>query len=408
MKTLIIPNKSKLYIRSQGVACNISATCHFMEYTTSSITTEETYREKIHYSVPQQNNVSTILDISQTSLKRIVRELYAYNNGNTAQLFSLRIRTYTDITLPAGIGTGYLDDTENFTDTTLLDFGIPPEKVWRLSEAFLLSYPSVIVLEEASIDEISIVVAPTGSQVLDPDVDEVHITMSHGEVQDSSEFLINERLDQKVVKGAGNFSIYKLPDTPRNPSATVIKQIAVYNNSTKTVHIRVGFGPATSSDLQSYVFDGDLAPNKSWFSDANTFQSEPVGSGSTNLSATLPLDYNSNSGILRISQVGAANRQVLGWDDTSMQWLPQDSNELLTPIAPLQYNFDTLEMFIDGSTAVAGDVLTWKESTLNANDFAWRPSVGGSGGSGGSGGGCGGGIPNRNLIIDGDFFYGSV
>lgn len=402
MKTLIIPSKSNLYIRSQGVACNVSVTCHFMEYTTS-VTTEETYKEKIHYSTPKQNNINSILDISQTSLKRIVREVYAYNQANTPQLFSLRVRTYTDITLPAGIGTGYLDDTANYIDTTILDFGIPSEKVWRLSEAFLLSYPSVIVLEEATIDELSIVVAPTGSQVLDPAVDEVHITMSHGEVQDSSEFLINERLDQKVIKGAGNFSIYKLPDYPRNPNATVIKQVTVYNNSSKTVHVRVGFGPPTSSDLQSYIFDGNLAPNKSWFSDANTFQSEPVGSGSGTISATLPLDYNSNSGILRISQVGASNRQVLGWDSMSMQWLPQDSNELLTAVAPLKYNFDTLKIFIDGSTAVSGDVLTWKESTLNANDFAWRPSVGGSGG-----GGCGGGIPNRNLIIDGDFFYGSV
>jgi hypothetical protein len=262
-------------------------------------------------------------------------------------------------------------------------------------------------------DEISIVTAPTGTQTLNSS-DKVHVTMSHG-VTGETTWGITEKLTQKVISGTANTSIYKIPYSA-SPTATVIKQICVYNSSSKTIHVRVGFGPATSSNLQGYIFEGDLAPNKSWWSDANSYQKieDYIGSsggsgGSLTLNTIQPLSYTPTGSVLRIAQGGATDRQVLGWDDTAQEWRPQDNLEVLTPVAPLKYNLETLQLLIDGSAAVDGDVLTWKESTPNANDFAWRPFVGGSGGGGTSGTvGCGGGIPNRNLIIDGDFFYGSV
>ena len=416
MKTLILGNKSKLYIQSQGVSCNITATTHLMEFIKDSSLYpgsegEENY-EKVIYSLPESTGTNILVNTSLNQ-NRAIKEIYVYNMAGSAQVYSIRIRTYIDLTLLAGTTVGKKDHPDNYTDTCLIDITIGSLKVWRLSEAFLLSYPSVLVLDNQNMDEISIVTSPVSPQTLN-DLDQVHVTMSHG-VTGQTTWGISEKLTQKVILGAKNTSIYKLPYSA-SPTATVIKQICVYNASSKTIKVRVGFGAPTSSTLQGYIFDGNLAPNKSWWSDANTYQKieDYLGSsggsgGSLTLNTVQPLEYIPTGSIVKIAQGGATDKQVLGWDALTGEWRPQDNLEMLTPIAPLKYNLETLKLFIDGSAAVDGDVLTWKESTPNANDFAWRPFVGGSGGGGTSGAaGCGGGIPNRNLIIDGDFFYGSV
>ena len=422
-KTLVIPQKSKLYVKSQGVACNIAATVHYMRYSMDS-ENNETYKELVSYSQPTVNNVNTILATSSTSgEKRIVKEFYFYNTSGSTQSFSLRIRSYTDITLAAGTSSGQLDDPANYTDTNLIDFVIPSHKVWRFSEAFLLSYPSVIVLsKESNFDEISVVLAATGSDVLTSD-DRLHITVSHGEVQDSSETIINERLEQKIVAVDGNtqvFSVFKLPSTAsRSPNSSVIRQITMYNESGKTMHIKLGFGPPTSTTLNGYLYDGDIASTESWWSDANTFQHiedyipSSGGSGAYSLNAVSPLQYISATQTVRINRSGAADGQALIWDNSSNEWKPGDVQPLLTPIAPIEYDLTNLEIRLGQDGATANQVLAWRESTEGANDFRWRPTnasgIGGGSGGGGSGGGSYNGIQIPNL--DGgtaDTVYGGI
>lgn len=379
MKTLILSYKSKLYVQSQGVACNVTASTHLMEFIKDSNLYpgpggEENY-ERVFYSHPQQNNVNTLIDTVSEGV-RVVREIYLYNNAVDAQVFSIRIRTYVDLTLLAGEGVGQKDHPDNYTDTCLIDLAIPSEKVWRFSEAFLLSYPSVIVLDNQNMDEISIVTAPTGVDTLNSS-DKIHVTMSHG-ITGQTTWGITETLTQKVIAGTANTSIYKLPYSAA-PTATVIKQICVYNASGKTIHVKVGFGPATSSNLTGYIYDGEIAPNGSWWSDGSTYQNieDYTGGsgGSLTLNPVLPLSYTPSGHVLRIAQAGAQDRQVLGWDATALEWRPQDNLEVLTPVYPLEYNMTTLELLIGRNGASDGQTLTW--NTLNNR---WQP--GASSGSG--------------------------
>ena len=385
MKTIILNNKSRLYVQSQGVACNVTATTHLMEFVKNSnlypgSIGEENY-ERIFYSQPSQNNVNTLVEHT-TEKTRIVREIYLYNNALTSQVYSLRIRSYTDLTLPTGTSTGQKDNPDNYKDTCLIDLNLAPEKVWRLSEAFLLSYPSVIVLDNQNMDEISIVTAPTGTQTLNSS-DAVHVTVSHGITGDTT-WGITETLTQKVITGAGNTSIYKLP-TSASPNSTIIKQICLYNSSAKTIRIKLGFGPPTSSNLQGYLFDGELAPNKSWWSDGSTYQkiedyTSGTGgsggsgsSGSIALNPVLPLNYQSTGSVLKIAQAGATDRQVLGWDDTAKEWRPQDNLEVLTPVYPLEYNMNTLQLLLGRNNAVDGQALVW-----NTANNRWQPGTSGA------------------------------
>jgi hypothetical protein len=335
---------------------------------------EENY-ERVFYSSPQQNNVNNLVD-DTTEGTRVVREIYLYNNAIDAQVYSIRIRTYLNITLAVGEGVGQKDHPDNYTDTCLIDITIPSEKVWRFSEAFLLSYPSVIVLDSGNMDEISIVTAPTGTQTLNSS-DKIHVTMSHG-ITGQTTWGITETLTQKVISGTANTSIYKLPASSSN-IATVIKQICVYNSSGKTIHVKVGFGPATSSNLAGYIYDGEIAPNGSWWSDGSTYQNieDYTGGsgGSLTLNPVLPLSYTPSGSVLRIAQAGAQDRQVLGWDATALEWRPQDNLEVLTPVYPLEYNMSTLELLIGRNGASDGQTLTW--NTLNNR---WQP--GASSGSG--------------------------
>ena len=379
MKTLILSYKSRLYVQSQGVACNVTASTHLMEFVKDSNLYpgpggEENY-ERVFYSSPQQNNVNNLVD-DTTEGTRVVREIYLYNNAIDAQVYSIRIRTYLNITLAVGEGVGQKDHPDNYTDTCLIDITIPSEKVWRFSEAFLLSYPSVIVLDSGNMDEISIVTAPTGTQTLNSS-DKIHVTMSHG-ITGQTTWGITETLTQKVISGTANTSIYKLPASSSN-IATVIKQICVYNSSGKTIHVKVGFGPATSSNLAGYIYDGEIAPNGSWWSDGSTYQNieDYTGGsgGSLTLNPVLPLSYTPSGSVLRIAQAGAQDRQVLGWDATALEWRPQDNLEVLTPVYPLEYNMSTLELLIGRNGASDGQTLTW--NTLNNR---WQP--GASSGSG--------------------------
>lgn len=382
MKTLILGPKSRLYVRSQGVACNVSATTHLMEFITDSNLYpdgggEENY-ERIFYSVPSQNSINTLVEYqSYPTARRAIKEVYLYNEATSAQTYSLHIRSYTDITLLPGTDAGKIDDPANYVDTCLIDVNIPAQKVWRLSEAFLLSYPSVIVLDSGNIDEISIVTAPTGVQTLTSD-DRVHITVSHG-VTGLTPWGISETLSQKVVSGAGTTSIYKLPISG-GFVATVIKQICVYNSSSKTIHVKLGFGPPTSTNLQGYVFDGDLAPNESWWSDASTYQNIEDymgGSGNaTTINPVLPLSFTPSGSVLKIAQSGATDRQVLGWDATSNEWKPQDNMEVLTPVYPLEYNMTTLKLLIGQNGASNGQSLVWS----SANN-RWQPGASSGGGT---------------------------
>lgn len=380
MKTLIISNKSRLYVKSQGVACNVTATTHLMEFIKDSNLYpgpggEENY-ERVFYSHPQQNNVNTLIDTIPEGV-RVVREIYLYNNAIDAQVYSIRIRTYLDLTLLDGEGVGQKDHPDNYTDTCLIDIAIPSEKVWRFSEAFLLSYPSVIVLDNQNMDEISIVTSPTGVDTLNSS-DKIHVTMSHG-ITGETTWGITETLTQKIVSGTANTSIYKLP-TSSPPIATVIKQICVYNASGKTIHVKVGFGPATSNNLAGYIYDGNLAPNSSWWSDGSTYQNiedyiEASGGsggsgGSLGLNTVLPLSFTPSGNILKIAQSGAQDRQVLGWDATALEWRPQDNLEVLTPVYPLEYNMNTLELLIGRNGASDGQTLTW--NTLNNR---WQPGA---------------------------------
>lgn len=408
-KTLVIPQKSKLYVQSQGVACNIAATVHYMKYSMDA-ENNETYKELVSYSDPSQNNVNVILPVSTVlNEKRIVREFYFYNTAGSTQSFSLRVRSYTNITLAAGTGAGQLDDPANYIDTNLLDFVIPSHKVWRFTEAFLLHYPSVIVLsEESNFDEISIVLAATGTDVLTEN-DRIHCTISHGEVQDGSEVVINERLEQKIVaKTASNqvFSLFKLPDdVDRNPNATVIRQIALYNESGKTIHVKLGFGPPTSTTLNGYLFDGNIASNESWWSDANTFQHiedyipdpDPNSPGSYALNTVSPLQFIQATQTIRINRSGANDGQALLWDNTSNEWKPGDVQPLLTPVAPLEYDLSNLEIKIGQDSATENQVLAWRESTTGAGDFRWRPTNASGIGGGGGGGSGGNGVQIPNL-----------
>ena len=377
MKTLIIGNKSRLYVKSQGVACNVTATTHLMEFVKDSNLYpgpggEENY-ERVFYSHPQQNNVNTLIDTVPEGV-RVVREIYLYNNAIDAQVYSIRIRTYLDITLLAGEGVGQKDHPDNYTDTCLIDIAIPSEKVWRFSEAFLLSYPSVIVLDNQNMDEISIVTAPTGVDTLNSS-DKIHVTMSHG-ITGQTTWGITETLTQKVISGTANTSIYKLP-TSASPIATVIKQICVYNSSGKTIHVKVGFGPATSNNLTGYIYDGEIEPNGSWWSDGSTYQNiedytggSGGSGGSLTLNPVLPLSYTPSGNVLRIAQAGAQDRQVLGWDATALEWRPQDNLEVLTPVYPLEYNMNTLELLIGRNGASDGQTLVW--NTLNNR---WQPGA---------------------------------
>lgn len=382
MKTLILSYKSRLYVKSQGVACNVTASTHLMEFVKDSNLYpgpggEENY-ERVFYSSPQQNNVNNLVD-DTTEGTRVVREIYLYNNAIDAQVYSIRIRTYVSISLAVGEGVGQKDHPDNYTDTCLIDITIPSEKVWRFSEAFLLSYPSVIVLDSGNMDEISIVTAPTGTQTLNSS-DKIHVTMSHG-ITGQTTWGITETLTQKVISGTANTSIYKLPASSSN-IATVIKQICVYNSSGKTIHAKVGFGPATSSNLAGYIYDGEIAPNGSWWSDGSTYQNiedytggSGGSGGSLTLNPVLPLSYTPSGSVLRIAQAGAQDRQVLGWDATALEWRPQDNLEVLTPVYPLEYNMSTLELLIGRNGASDGQTLTW--NTLNDR---WQP--GASSGSG--------------------------
>jgi len=382
MKTLILGYKSKLYVQSQGVACNVTASTHLMEFVKDSNLYpgpggEENY-ERVFYSSPQQNNINNLVN-DTTEGTRVVREIYLYNNAIDAQVYSIRIRTYLSITLAVGEGVGQKDHPDNYTDTCLIDIAIPSEKVWRFSEAFLLSYPSVIVLDNQNMDEISIVTAPTGVQTLNSS-DKVHVTMSHG-ITGQTTWGITETLTQKVIAGTANTSIFKLPTTSSN-IATVIKQVCVYNSSGKTIHVKVGFGPATSSNLAGYIYDGEIAPNGSWWSDGSTYQNiedytggSGGSGGSLTLNPVLPLSYTPSGSVLRIAQAGAQDRQVLGWDATALEWRPQDNLEVLTPVYPLEYNMTTLELLIGRNGASDGQTLTW--NTLNDR---WQP--GASSGSG--------------------------
>jgi hypothetical protein len=379
MKTLILSYKSRLYVKSQGVACHVSATTHLMEFIKDSNLYpgpggEENY-ERVFYSHPQENNVNTLIDTVSEGV-RVVREIYLYNTSGDAQVFSIRIRTYVDLTLLAGEGVGQKDHPDNYTDTCLIDIAIPSEKVWRFSEAFLLSYPSVIVLDNQNMDEISIVTAPTGVQTLNSS-DKVHVTMSHG-ITGQTTWGITETITQKVISGTANTSLYKLP-TSAAPIATVIKQICIYNASGKTIHVKVGFGPATSSNLAGYIYNGEIAPNGSWWSDGSTYQNieDYTGGsgGSLTLNPVLPLSYTPSGSVIKIGQAGAQDRQVLGWDQTAGEWRPQDNLEVLTPVYPLEYNMSTLELLIGRKGASDGQTLTW--STANNR---WQP--GASSGSG--------------------------
>lgn len=379
MKTLILGYKSRLYVQSQGVACNVTASTHLMEFVKDSNLYpgpggEENY-ERVFYSHPQQNNVNTLVE-STTEGTRVVREIYLYNNAIDAQVYSIRIRTYLNISLAVGEGVGQKDHPDNYTDTCLIDIAIPSQKVWRFSEAFLLSYPSVIVLDNQNMDEISIVTAPTGVDTLNS-ADKIHVTMSHG-ITGQTTWGITETLTQKVIAGTANTSIFKLPTASSN-IATVIKQICVYNSSGKTIHVKVGFGPATSSNLAGYIYDGEIAPNSSWWSDGSTYQNieDYLGGsgGSLTLNPVLPLSYTPSGNVLRIAQAGAQDRQVLGWDATALEWRPQDNLEVLTPVYPLEYNMTTLELLIGRNGASDGQTLTW--STANNR---WQP--GASSGSG--------------------------
>jgi len=395
MKTLILGPKTRLYVKSQGVACNVTATTHLMEFTTTSNNYpdgggEENY-ERIFYSTPQLNSVNTLVEYA-TEGRRVIKEIYLYNNANSAQVYSLHIRTYTNITLLAGTDAGKLDDPANYIDTCLIDVSISALKVWRLSEAFLLSYPSVIVLDNGNIGEISIVTAPVSGQTLTAD-DHVHVTMSHG-VTGQTTWGIDEQITQKITNGTGVLSIYKLP-TSASFIATVIKQICVYNSSAKTVHVKLGFGPATSTDLQGYVFDGNLAPNQSWWSDGSTYQkiedyiAASVGSvGAGTVNPISPLAYSASGNSLRIAQSGATNGQVLGWDATALEWRPQDNLEVLTPTYPLEYNMSTLKLLIGKNGAVDGQGLVW-----SAVNNRWQPGTIGAPSAGSTG-----------LVIDGDSY----
>lgn len=407
MKTLVLPQKSKLYVRSQGVACNLSATVHYMQYSMDA-ENNETYREMVSYSNPAQSSENVVLPVSAVSgEKRVVRECYFYNTNNTTQSFSLRIRSYVNPGLPPGTDAGQLDAPDNHTDTNLLDLVIPSHKVWRFTEAFLLSYPSVIVLNrDSAFDEISVVLAPTGTDVL-TDSDRLHLTISHGEVQDGSETVINERLEQKIVAAdALNqvFSVFKLPSIAgRSPSSSVIRQIAMYNESGKRMHIKLGFGPPTSTSLNSYVYDGELGGTESWWSDANTYQDirnyipapDPNNPGTYSLNTVSPLQFMQATQTMRINRSGAAQGQALTWDDSSNEWRPGDVQPLLTPVAPLEYDLNSLEILIGQDGAAGNQVLCWRESVTGAGDFRWRPTdAAGVGGSNQSGG----------RVIDGGFF----
>lgn len=382
MKTLILNSKSRLYVQSQGVACNVTASTHLMEFVKNSNLYpgpggEENY-ERVFYSHPQQNSVNTLVDYnSEDSARRVVREIYLYNNAIDAQVYNLRVRTYINITLPAGTSDGQRDHVSNYIDTCLIEIDIPSQKVWRLSEAFLLSYPSVIVLDNDNMDEISIVTAPTGAQTLNS-LDRIHVTMSHGDTGNTT-WGIDENLSQKIISGAGNTSVYKL-SASTSPIATVIKQICLYNESSKTIHVKLGFGPPNSSNLNGYIFDGNIEPNKSWWSDGSTYQNIESylgsSSGAFNLNPVSPLSYTPSGNVIKISQAGATDRQVLGWDATALEWRPQDNLEVLTPVYPLEYNMNTLELLIGRKGASDGQALVW--STSNNR---WQPGASSGNGS---------------------------
>lgn len=421
-KTLVAPQKSKIYVKSQGVACNIAVTAHYMKYSMDA-DNNETYRESVSHSDPSQNNTNTILPVSTVAgEKRIIRELYFYNTAIDTQSFSLRVRSYEDITLAAGVDAGQLDDPENYIDTCLLDFVIPSHKVWRFTEAFLLHYPSVIVLsEDNGMDEISVVIAPTGTDVLTA-ADELHCTISHAEVQDGSEVVINERLEQKIVAKTGAeqvFSLFKLTDDiGRNPNATVIRQITLYNSSGKTIHVKLGFGPPTSTTLNGYILDGNIASTESWWSDANTYQHiedyipdpDPNSPGSYALNTVSPLQFIQATQTMRINRSGATGGQALIWDNGSNEWKPGDVQPLLTPVAPLEYDLTSLEIKIGQDSATPDQVLAWRESASGAGDYRWRPSN--ASGVGGGGGGSGGSVSGTQIPnLDGgtaDSIWGGI
>lgn len=408
-KTLIVPYNSTLYVSSSeaNIACNVQSTAHYMQY--KYLTDgEEQYQELVGYSEPANldSNRNNILNFStQIGLKRIVKEVFLYSIAPTGQStnYDLVIRTYLDdayLSLPDGVEDATKRDfPAHYKETKLHSFNLTSGKIWRLSEVSLFSYPNSIVLsKDTLLDELFITVEPAGSYTVNPST-KVHITISHGEMRDGSNYTVNERLEQVIVSGPQStpLSVFKIPNTQeRSPFATVIKQICVYNSSSQNLQIKLGIGKVISGTpyIISPFFSDVLNISKSWWSDSNIYQQLPVTdplNGPTPFIAVQPLDYDPTTNTLSVidGQTGqGAIKQTLVWDPDTNSWGIDSYNSNFTTAYPLQYDSSTLQLSIGQNGALNGQALVWNNTAQR-----WQPGnvIGGSGGSGGR-------------VIDGDTY----
>jgi hypothetical protein len=410
MKTLVVPYNSIIYVSSSqaNTSCNLQASVHYMQYQ-YLLDGEEEYKEIVGYSEPDGNetNKNTLLSFSSTiGLKRIVKEIYLHSiapSGTTS--YDLIIRTYLDdayLSLPSGSDTPQKRDyPTHYKETKLHNFNLAAGKIWRLSEVSLFSYPSPIVLsKDTQLDEIFITVEPAGSYTLLP-TDAVHVTISHGEMRDGNNYTVNERLEQIVFTGTVSTpaSVYKVPSAQgRSPWASVIRQICIFNSSTRNLNITIGLGKLFSGvpNIVSPFFSGTLEISKSWWSDSNVYQQLPVTdplnpNNPTPFSATQPLDFDPTTNTLSIidGQTGqGAIKQTLVWDPDTNSWGIDSYNSNFTTAFPLVYDSNTLQLSIGQNGATNGQALVWNNTAQR-----WQPGnvVGGSGGSGGQ-------------VIDGDTY----
>jgi len=408
-KTLVIPYNSILYVSSNqaNIACDLQASVHYMQYQYLA-DGEEQYKEIVSYSDPDplETNKNNILSFSSTlGLKRIVKEVFLYSLAQvgTSVNYDLVIRTYLDdayLSLPPGNeDTSKRDYPTHYKETKIHSFNLGAGKVWRLSEVSLFSYPSPIVLsKDTQLDEIYITVEPAGSYTLLPS-DKVHVTLSHGEMRDGNNYTVNERLEQVIISGTQVVpqSVFKLPTTQnRSPWASVIKQICVYNSSTRNLNIKIGLGKVIGGSpyIISPFFAGTLDIAKAWWSDSNVYQQLPINdplNAAIPFIANQPLDFDNTTNTLSLidGQTGqGAIKQTLVWDPATNSWGIDAYNSNFTTAYPLEYDTNTLQLSIGQNGATNGQALVWNNTAQR-----WQPGnvVGGSGGSGGR-------------VIDGDTY----
>jgi hypothetical protein len=412
MKTLVVPYNSTLYVSSSqaNIACDVQASVHYMQYEYLAVDGEESYKEVVGYSEPDglETNKNNMLSFStNTALKRVVKEVYLHSLAQTGTTvnYDLLLRTYLDdayLTLPPGNeDASKRDYPSHYIETKLHSFNLSSGKIWRLSEVSLFSYPSPIVLsKDTLLDELYITVEPAGSYTLLPS-DKVHVTISHGETRDGNNYVVNERLEQKIISGTVTTPelVYKVPAlSGRSPWASVIRQICVYNNSSRNLNIKIGLGKIISGSpyIISPFFSGTLEIGKAWWSDSNVYQQLPVNdplnpNNPTPFTAVQPLDFDGTTNTLSIvdGQTGqGAVKQTLVWDPATNSWGIDSYNSNFTTAYPLEYDSNTLQLSIGQKGALNGQALVWNNTAQR-----WQPGnvVGGSGGSGGR-------------VIDGDTY----